>query len=459
MVLYIFWNICAFVVTVGILITIHELGHFIAARAFGVTVQRFSIGFGYIFWKYQDKHNTEYVISAIPLGGYVKMLHKNETLTTENCTLTQPATTFEEQTIWRKMIIIAAGPIFNIIFAFIIYWLIFVIGISTYRPIIADIIPNSIFSQYKIPCNSEIKSINNINTPDWESVRWMLFNTITQQKEKNITLDVAPIHSTDNKKYFIDLTNCDYTINTKDIITAVGIIPMPTVITQPIVSKIEKSSAGMKAGLRVGDEIISINEQTIKTWEEFIEHVKHNPDTILYTTIIRKNKTFKLQIKPDKIIKNNVIEGYIGVFPTYVPTSKEYTVTQKFNPIISIKKSIEKVWKIISLTYNVLYKLIIGDIEFNALGGPIAIAQGAKEATKYGMISYLIFLSLISINLGITNLLPLPILDGGYLLLLIIEKIIGKKVSKQIEKYTYPIGILLLILLMCLAIFNDLSKF
>ncbi|UVK78990.1 MAG: intramembrane zinc metalloprotease [Sodalis sp. Ffu] len=449
--LHFFWSLAAFIVALGILITVHEFGHFWVARLCGVTVERFSIGFGPELWRWIDKSGTEYIIAAIPLGGYVKMLDGwMDTVLTEH-----RHGAFNHKTVWQRAAIIAAGPVFNFLFAILAYWLVFMIGMSSYRPIIGDIIPRSIVAQADISPNMELKSIDGIKTLDWDSVRLQLLNKIG---DSEISIGVAQFGSSNIKKKIIDLRCWSCDPSKQDPIVALGIIPLGPRI-EPILAKIQAGSAAMKAGLQPGDRIVKVNGQHMDDWQLFVIKVRDNPGRALQVTIERQASTLNITLTPDsKSVNKNKIEGFAGVVPKVIPLSTEYKIVYKLGPLPALAKASEKTWQLMRLTAGMVGKLVTGDVKLNNLSGPISIAQGAGISAEYGLIHYLIFLALISVNLGIINLFPLPVLDGGHLIFLVIEKLKGGPVSERVQDLSYRIGSILMMLLMGLALFNDFSR-
>ncbi|URJ27917.1 sigma E protease regulator RseP [Candidatus Blochmannia vicinus (nom. nud.)] len=456
MLLHFFWNLAAFVLALGILITVHECGHFIAARVFKVKVERFSIGFGPILWSRRDSNDTEYAISAVLFGGYVKLYNTQEKSIYYN---QGNNNAFNHQHIWKKSIIVASGPIFNFIFSILSYVIIFMIGIPVHKPIIYSIIPDSIIAQSGIQSDVEITSINNIKTHNWNSVRLEIFNSIGKEK---LIISTTSINDMCIKTYTINLShnwfnNLD---NPKDPIITLGILPFNTNIV-PILSRIQPDSAAQQAGLKIGDKIISIDDQLIHHWESVTTAIKNNPGKNFKISVERENKIINLNLTLNKknLIHSDKIEDIIGVLPKIISdTPTKYYTIHQYSLHAAILQAFKKTWTLICLTTNTLLKLITGDIKITHLGGPIAIAKGAGESAQSGLIYYLMFLSLISINLGIVNLLPFPTLDGGYLFFFIIEKIKGKAISKKIQNFGYIIGSIMLIIIMCLACFNDISR-
>ena len=448
--LSILWNLAAFIVALGVLITVHEFGHFWVARKAGVRVERFSVGFGKALWRRTDRHGTEFVIALIPLGGYVKMLDERvEPVMPE---LRHQA--FNNKTVAQRAAIIAAGPIANFIFAVFAYWLVFLIGIPSVKPVVGEITPNSIAAQAQIAPGTELKAIDGIETPDWDAVRLALVAKIGDEK---VTLSVAPFGSDARTDKTLDLRSWQFEPDKEDPVSSLGIQPRGPRI-EPVLAEVQPQSAASKAGLQAGDRIVKVEGQPLTTWMTFVTLVRDNPSRPLSIEIERQGSPLSLTLIPDTKPGNEKAEGFAGVVPTITPLPDEYKTVRQYGPFAAIGEATEKTWQLMKLTVTMLGKLITGDVKLNNLSGPISIAQGAGMSADYGLVYYLMFLALISVNLGIINLFPLPVLDGGHLLFLAIEKLKGGPVSERVQDFSYRIGSILLVLLMGLALFNDFSR-
>ena len=448
--LSILWNLAAFIVALGVLITVHEFGHFWVARRCGVRVERFSIGFGKALWRRTDKSGTEYVIAMIPLGGYVKMLDERaEPVAPE---LRHYA--FNNKTVGQRAAIIAAGPIANFLFAIFAYWLVFIIGVPGVRPVVGEITPNSIAAQAQIQPGTELKAVDGIETPDWDAVRLQLVSKIG---DEHTTLSVAQFGSNQRQDKTLDLRHWAFEPDKEDPVSSLGMRPRGPQI-EPVLSEVQVNSAASKAGLQAGDRIVKVNGQSLTQWMTFVTLVRDNPDTPLALDIERQGSSLSLTLTPDSKQVNGKAEGFAGVVPKVIPLPDEYKTVRQYGPFSAILEASDKTWQLMKLTVSMLGKLITGDVKLNNLSGPISIAQGAGMSAEFGIIYYLMFLALISVNLGIINLFPLPVLDGGHLLFLAIEKIKGGPVSERVQDFCYRIGSILLVLLMGLALFNDFSR-
>lgn len=448
----ILWNLVAFLLALGILITVHEFGHFWVARRCGVKVERFSIGFGKALWRTYDAKGTEFVLAAIPLGGYVKMLDGR----VEDVAPELQHQAFNHKTVGQRAAIVSAGPIANFIFAILAYWLVFMIGLPSFRPVIAEVRSGSVAAEANIAPNMELKAVAGIETPDWEAVRLAL---VSQIGNKETTLAVSPRGSDGaviEKR--VDLTHWQFEPDKDDPLTSLGIVPhLPEV--EPVLTEVQRSSAAEKAGLQVGDRIVKVNGQPLNAWRDLVQAIKNHPNNALPLAVEREGQTITLTLIPDsrRIDKDNQ-EGFAGLAPTLIPLSDEYKTIRQYGPLSAFYHAGEKTWQLMKLTVSMLAKLITGDVKLNNLGGPISIAQGAGISAEYGLIYYLMFLALISVNLGIINLFPLPVLDGGHLLFLAVEKLKGGQVSERVQAIGYRIGAVFLMLFMGLALFNDFSR-
>ncbi|AUV24925.1 TPA: sigma E protease regulator RseP [Citrobacter braakii] len=448
--LSILWNLAAFIVALGVLITVHEFGHFWVARRCGVRVERFSIGFGKALWRRTDKSGTEYVIALIPLGGYVKMLDERaEPVAPE---LRHYA--FNNKTVGQRAAIIAAGPIANFLFAIFAYWLVFIIGVPGVRPVVGEITPNSIAAQAQIQPGTELKAVDGIETPDWDAVRLQLVSKIG---DEHTTLSVAQFGSNQRQDKTLDLRHWAFEPDKEDPVSSLGIRPRGPQI-ESVLSEVQVNSAASKAGLQAGDRIVKVNGQPLTQWMTFVTLVRDNPDKPLALDIERQGSSLSLTLTPDSKQVNGKAEGFAGVVPKVIPLPDEYKTVRQYGPFSAILEASDKTWQLMKLTVSMLGKLITGDVKLNNLSGPISIAQGAGMSAEFGVIYYLMFLALISVNLGIINLFPLPVLDGGHLLFLAIEKLKGGPVSERVQDFSYRIGSILLVLLMGLALFNDFSR-
>ncbi|WP_175485929.1 sigma E protease regulator RseP [Xenorhabdus japonica] len=448
----ILWNLAAFIVALGVLITMHEFGHFWVARRCGIYVERFSIGFGKVLWRRTDKQGTEYVIALIPLGGYIKMLDER----VGEVSPERRHMAFNNKTIGQRAAVISAGPIANFILAVFAYWLVFVIGVPSVRSVVLDVKPNSIAAQANILPGMELKAVNGIETPDWNSVRLAMIGKVGAT---SVAVDVLPMKSLDSVQKTLDLREWTFDPSRQDVLLSLGIMPViPQISSQ--VEKVHPASAAEKAGLQSGDRIVKVNGQDVDVWHTFSSFVRKNPNIPLKLDVARADRMISLSLTPEvRKLSNDREEGFAGTELKIIPLADEYKVIQQYGLLSAVYEAGDKTWQLMKLTVKMIGKLIVGDLKLNNLSGPISIAKGAGVSADSGLVYYLMFLALISVNLGIINLFPLPVLDGGHLLFLAIEKIKGEPVSERVQDFSYRIGAILLVLLMGLALFNDFSHF
>ncbi|MGK3129802.1 sigma E protease regulator RseP [Pantoea sp. C8B4] len=447
--LSILWSFVAFIVALGVLITVHEFGHFWVARRCGVKVERFSIGFGKALWRRSDRQGTEYVIALIPLGGYVKML--DERVESVPAELRHQA--FNNKTVLQRASIIAAGPIANFIFAVFAYWVVFIHGVPGVRPVVGEILNGSVAAEAQITSGMELKAVDGIETPDWDAVRMALIGKIG---DSSTTLTVSQFGEDATQQKQVDLREWQFEPDKQDPVVALGIRPRGPQI-ETTLAEVQANSPASAAGLQAGDRIVKVDGQPLTQWQAFAAQVRDNPRKNMALDVERNGELVALTLTPEAK-PGNEAEGFAGVIPRVIPLPDEYKTVRQYGPFAAICEASVKTWQLMKLTVSMLGKLITGDVKLNNLSGPISIAQGAGLSAEYGVIYYLMFLALISVNLGIINLFPLPVLDGGHLLFLAIEKIKGGPVSERVQDFSYRIGSILLVLLMGLALFNDFSR-
>ncbi|MGB2739403.1 MAG: sigma E protease regulator RseP [Cognaticolwellia sp.] len=445
------WNLASFVVALGILITVHEYGHFWVARKNGVQVDRFSIGFGKALFRRYDRHGTEFVIAMIPLGGYVKMLDSR----VDDVSEAQISKTFNAKSVYQRIAIIAAGPFANFGFAIIAFYLMFLIGVPSVKPIIGDVISGSIAAEAQLPKKGEIIAISGQKTLDWQDVNLALVSAIG---DESITFTVKSEGRTSSQDFNLNTKKWSFAPEKESAMASLGLMPYRANVHTTL-ALVAKGSPAEKSGLQAGDELLSIADESIKgDWEKFSEQIKRYPEKNVQVRVLRDGSELTLNVKPDAKNYQDKVVGYLGVQPVSDPYPEEYLFDQTYGPINALEQSVVKTWNLVILSFDMIGKLITGDVSVKNLSGPISIAQGAGNSADFGFVYFLGFLALISINLGIINLLPLPVLDGGHLFYYFIELFTGKPVSEKIQEIGFKFGTIALLSLMSIAIFNDLSR-
>ncbi len=439
-------SLLSFIVAIGVLVFVHEFGHFWVARKCGVKIERFSIGFGKVIFKRKDKLGTEFAISAIPLGGYVKMLdERNEPVPDEF----KPQA-FNNKKLWQRFAIVAAGPIANFIFAIFAYWVVFVVGVPSVKPVIENVQAHSIAAQAGIESNYQIIAVNGKKTPDWESINLQLSAKIGEQQA---VLTLVPFGYGEESAVSktLDLRSWQYDPEKQSSYRSLGIEPYAGKAEMRI-SRILENSPAQLAGLQEGDHLLAEDGSEIH-WTEFVQAIQAGKDIRLL--VDREGQRFYTQLFPKQ---NEQGRWVVGISPTALPLAEQYRTELKYDILEAFQKGVEKTADLTAITFKILGKLFTGDVSPKSLSGPISIAKGAGATASYGWIYYVMFMALISVNLGIMNLLPLPVLDGGHLLFFVCEGILGKPVPQKIQTLMYYIGASLLLLLTVFALFNDFLR-
>jgi regulator of sigma E protease len=448
----IIWNFASFIVALGILVTVHEFGHFWVARKCGVKVERFSIGFGKALWKKTGKDGTEYTVALIPLGGYVKMLDGR----VDDVPSELQNQAFDRKPLFQRSLIVAAVPVFNFLFAILALWLVYLIGTNTVRPIVGEIIPNSIVSEAGLQSGMELKSISGVRTSNWEAVNMELVSHIG---ENSIQIEVSSPDSIGSEQLItVDTNDWQFNPETDSAMSTLGFKPYsPEVYTE--LNYVGEDGAAAEAGFLIGDKILEIEGNTITSWDQVVEFIRQSPNQSLSVLVERGNQELTLLLVPkERKLPSGEIIGFAGVSPKMGEWPEEYKVEMKYGVVESLEHATQRTGQLINLTLTMLGKLVTGDVGLNNLSGPISIAKGAGTTAGYGLVYFLSFLALISVNLGIINLVPLPMLDGGHLLFFAVEAVIKRPVSERIQEMGYRIGGAIIFSMMAIAIFNDFAR-
>ncbi|OOF42680.1 RIP metalloprotease RseP [Rodentibacter rarus] len=438
------WSLGSFLIAISVLVAVHEYGHFWAARKCGVKVHRFSIGFGKVIWRRKDKQGTEFALSMIPLGGYVKMLDGRAESIPEGL----KSQAFDQKSVLQRAFIIATGPLANFLFAIFAYWIIYSVGMPSIKPVIEQVTPNSIAAQAQIEPNTQIVAIDGKPAEDWETINMLL---ATKLGEDQVDITLSPFGSNVTYDKQLDLSHWTFDPEKESAFESLGMNPVRAKVEMTL-SKVVENSPAQKADLQVGDKILTEN-LTALSWQDFVKLVeKGQPITL---KIERHGDVFGKVIQPEK---NQEGRWFVGISPTFLNVGEQYRTELKYDILAALSKGIEKTAQLSWLTIKVIGKLFTGDLALNNLSGPISIAKGAGASSSIGWVYFLSFMALISVNLGIMNLFPLPVLDGGHLVFLAVEGIKGKPVSERVQNLSYRIGAALLFALMFFALFNDFLR-
>ncbi|WP_409420577.1 sigma E protease regulator RseP [Pseudaeromonas sp. ZJS20] len=443
------WNLASFVVALAILIAVHEWGHFYVARLCGVRVLRFSLGFGKVLWSRKDRYGTEFSLSLIPLGGYVKMLDGR----VEPLAPGEEAEAFDHKRVAKRFAIVAAGPLANFVFALFAFWLMFLIGVPAVRPVVATVTPQSIAAQAGVQPQMEILQVDGRDTQDWESVAYGLVRRIG---ERDTALTVRTAQG-DEQTVTLPLDSWHFDPEQESPILSLGIEPLGPTLTLTL-AQVVPGSPGEQAGLQAGDTLLTLDGQPITDWSYLVNRVQDSPDTPLTLTFRRDGQERQTVLTPVLKEQGQRVFGFAGLAPSVEPLPEQYRFELRYGPIKAVGEALDKTANMIGLTVTMLGKLLTGILSLDNLSGPISIAKGAGSSAEFGLVYFLGFLALVSVNLGIINLFPLPILDGGHLLFYLVEAVTGRPVPEKFQEYAFKFGAAILVCLMAIALFNDFAR-
>lgn len=441
-----------FIVAVGILVAFHEFGHFWVARKVGVKVLRFSIGFGKVLWsKQKNNQSTEYVLSAIPLGGYVKMVDEREgPVTSEDLPFS-----FNRQPLWARTAIVAAGPVFNLILAVALFWSVLVIGESGIKPILGKVEQGTLAAAAGFIEGDEIISVNDKPTPTWTQTLTTLIGAALEGEQE---INVAVKNHDDLQAVKVLKFSEQDAENPEVLYQRLGFKAWAPQL-KPTIGQVLPDSAAQSAGLKQGDLIVSADNVVIQDWQQWVDYVKAHPNMPINLLIERDGVRLPLSITPKAVQVEQKTEGKIGA-SVQVPEDliKSITVEYALSPLEALPVAFETTYDYALTTLKMMGKMLVGRASVENLSGPISIAQYAGQSANMGLVPFLKFMALVSVSLGVLNLLPVPVLDGGHLLFFAIEGIKGSPVSEKIQLFFQQIGIALLVSLMVLAMFLDVQR-
>jgi regulator of sigma E protease len=442
----------AFFVALGVLIVIHEFGHYMVARLCGVKVLRFSIGFGRPLWRLRGgRDQTEWVVSMLPLGGYVKMLDENEGPVAPG----EVHRAFNRQSVWRRIAIVVAGPIANLLLAVVIYWALFVGGVQEARPVMAAPPPGTVAAAGGLARGETILKINDEPVVSWQQARWRLLQLAVERQA--VRLEVMDGRRTLNWRT-LDLSGFHLDGFETDPLTRLGLkLDRPDIA--PIVGKVISGSVAEAAGLLAGDRVISIDGNVVRVWDEVVSAVQRHPGVTLRFAVSRGSGRVDLSLQPRAERQNGEVVGRIGAAPFIDPEAMKGLVTiVAYDPLLALGMAIQRTWETSIFSLKMLGKMLIGEVSWKNLSGPVTIADYAGQSAQLGVGAYVAFLALISISLGVLNLLPIPLLDGGHLLYYVVELLKGSPVSERIMELGQRLGLTLLLFLMAFAFYNDINR-
>ena len=445
-------TILSFLVTVGVLVVIHELGHYGAARLCGVKILRFSVGFGRVLWlRRLGPDQTEWVVSAVPLGGYVKMLDERE----GPVAASELAHAFNRKSVWARIFIVLAGPAANFFLALLLYWALFVTGLPGMKPVLGDPVRNSAAAVAGLANGDTVKAIGDEPVITWTDVRWILLKEAVKREAAVLEVETAGGARTSRRLDLAGLTKDDLD---QDFLGKLGLRPFRPRVPAEL-GRVVPGAAGERAGLQAGDRVIAVSGRRIDTWFEFTAEISANPGTPLAIEVERQGRPLTLRAIPDRS-PDDASKGRLGV-EAGAQLKREYermTTTVRYGPVEAIGRAAHKVYDLSVFSLKMLGRMIVGDVSWKNLSGPITIADYAGQSAQLGWITYLGFLALVSVSLGVLNLLPIPLLDGGHLVYYFAEIVKGSPVSERAMEIGQRFGLALLLGLTFFAFYNDLNR-
>jgi regulator of sigma E protease len=442
----------AFLLTLGLLITIHEYGHYLVARLCGVKVLQFSIGFGRALIKRKfGRDDTEFILAVFPLGGYVRMLDEREAPVAQE----ELARAFNRQPVWKRMAIVAAGPLANLLLAIALYWVLFMSGVTGLKPVLGDVAEGSAASRASMKAGEMVRKIDDVPVASWQDVRWL----ILQQSLKSSRVEIEAANgNNETHLHQLDLSDIAHDDPERDILEQLGLSPYQPAMPARV-GEIIDGGAAQRDGLQVGDTIVSVSGMPITEWEAFVGVVRENPGKVLPVKVAREGRDVTLQLTPDSAKEGDKLIGRIGAAYRMEQHELDRLLVEiRYAPLPALSHAIGKTWDTSVFSLKMLGNMLTGAISWKGVSGPVTIASYAGQSAQIGWKAFLTFLALVSISLGVLNLLPIPVLDGGHLMYYMVEILKGSPVSERAMEVGQKIGLALLGLLMACALYNDINR-
>jgi len=444
------YTLVAFLVALAVLIVVHELGHYFAARLCGVKVLRFSIGFGrpLVAWR-TGRDGTEWVIAAVPFGGYVRMLDEREGPVAPE----ERARAFNRQPLGRRSAIVAAGPALNFAFAIAVYTGLYLVGIPEARPVLGEPPPGTPAHAARLQAGDTVRAVDGSPVRTWQELRWHLVKASLERRaiELEIQAEGGGV-----ARRMLDLSAQEALAPGADPLARAG-LQLKRPALEPVLGAVASGSPAERAGLRVGDRIMHADGVSVAHWEELVRAVRAKPGVPLRLTVERDGVRMSLEVVPDSVDDAGVRIGRIGVAPKRV-ANDPLLVQVRHGPAEALWLAAAKTWDLSVFSLRMLWKMVSGELSWRHLSGPVTIADYAGQSAQLGWISYLTFLALVSVSLGVLNLLPIPILDGGHLMYHAIELVRGAPLSDRALEFGHRVGVAVLFVLMAFALYNDLQR-
>ena len=448
----------SFIFTLGLLVTVHEYGHFQVAKWCGVKVLKFSIGFGKPLWRKKIcRDQTEFILAAIPLGGYVKMLDERESDQAIVAVLPEEdlARAFNRQSVQKRIAIVLAGPLANLLLAIALYFLLLMQGVVGMKPLLGKVNEHTPAAMAQMHMGETIQKVDGKVIATWQDARWQLLNASLKKTQ----VDIQAIDEQQAVQHHqLDLSQVNRDDYNHDILDQLGLAAYQSK-SPPLIGDVLKNGRAEVAGLKVNDLVLSINRHPVTVWGNFVEEIRRQPNVTLEMTVLRAREAITISITPEAANEGGKIIGRIGVGVKLTQAdSDKIFVTTHYSTSESLLKATEKTWETSIFSLKMLGSMLTGQSSWKAMSGPVTIASYAGQSAHMGLKSFIGFLALISISIGVLNLLPVPVLDGGHFMYYVIEIFTGKPVSDSIMVIGQKVGFTLLALMMFLALYNDINR-
>lgn len=444
-------TLLAFLFTLAVLIVFHEFGHYLVARLAGVKVLRFSVGFGQVVARREDRRGTEWALSAIPLGGYVKMLDERE----GEVPVEQLHQAFNRKGVGARSAIVAAGPLANFLLAILLFWGLFMTGVPVAKPVLGEPPAATPAAQAGIQAGETVVAVNGERAQSWQDLHWLVLKNVL--RKETVTLETS-----DAQQHYAYRHIAPETLNDEDLeknpLRTLGLVhylpPLP-----PVLGNLMLDSPAEKAGLQDGDLILAVDGEAVPYWSDLVDRVRAAPGQELVLRVERGKEVLDIRVVPEAVDEGATQTGRIGAAPKVDPALlAPYQDEVRYGPWEALQRAGQRTWELSVFSLEMLGRMVMGQASLKNLSGPITIADYAGQSAESGVASFVAFLALVSVSLGVLNLLPVPLLDGGHLLYYFAEFFTGRPVSEHVQEIGQKIGIGLLSLLMFFALFNDLQR-
>jgi regulator of sigma E protease len=437
-----------FLVAIGVLVVVHEFGHYLAARLAGVKVLRFSVGFGKpLVSRRIGRDATEWALAALPLGGYVKMLDERE----GEVAPADAHRSFNRATVWRRIGIVAAGPAANFLLAVVFYWALFLHGLPALKPLIGEPPADTPAARAGLVAGDEILAVNGVATPAFQDLRLALVRA-------GVAGGVAELTLAGGRHVQLDLPRMETENLERDFLLPLGVVRYDPPL-RPVIGEVLADGVAARAGLLPGDRLVAAGGAPVASWQAWVETVRAHPARPLHVEYVRQGRHAELTLVPEGVDVDGERIGRIGAGPEIDASLRTSLMTElRYPPLAALGQGVAKTWEMSVFTVEMMARMVMGQVSWKNLSGPLTIADYAGQSANLGWVSFVGFLALVSVSLGVLNLLPIPLLDGGHLMYYVAEVLTGRPVSERTMEIGGRIGTALLLLLMSFALFNDLQR-